>query len=458
MARKSEVAIYVILLVIMILTINTNYITGYTAPIIDLSKNMCRGYLYLDSVQPYYTDVIETRDKYAFAGPIGVPLLLSLVECFVDGLKNSLIAGGLVMSISVLISTIFIRSYLIEYITRDERFVNTAVLLGVLASLPWVYSSHIFPQAVLTMCYAALLYLSTRLILSRNIDLAIVSLHSLFSSIAFLSDPSSVTLVIAVSLAVLVKEVLMLRKIGKRMLLASIASWLGIFSIFTSFQLYYNYTATGDPLLYPEIVYSRIRGLGTGFDLSYMPVALFVQLIDFRKSLLSLYPLSFIALVSIPVVLERLRDSFSRYLYLIMILTPLLVYSSWHDFHGGLAYGPRFLTPITIILTPSLLLLLQSQSRALSHLVLATGLYSVAENSIVLISTPYPCALQDLEPLENQFFRCSLHEFTSGSRSALITDLIYPLFKNPLLTNILSLVIIFSLASSLILLSYARKL
>lgn len=442
----------------MLLTINSVYVTGYTAPMIELSKGLCRGSVFLERVEWFYTDIIEVdRGVYAFAGPIGVPLILSPFACFLDRPADLLLVGGIIMSLSTTASMVFTLLALREVYDRRFSYAVTSTLMASLASMPWVYSSHLFPQALLTMCYPALLYFTSRLILEEGMRLRLVVLHAAFSSVAFLADPSSALLIAAIAALILMEKWGLLVR-NRVMFSISASFWLTTVVMLTLPQLYYNFVTTGNPLLFPELVYSQMRGLGTGFDVFRIPVGLAVQLIDLRKSLLSLYPASFISLVYVPKVVRHFKRRSLGALYISMILIPLLTYSSWHDYHGGLSFGPRFLAPVTQILALPLLLLLNSGG-LLPKLVLALSLYSTLENTIVLVSTPYPCAFQQLSIAENQLYACSLRRFLGGTSSALVTILISKIGSlGPLETNLVSAGVIFSLASLAIMLSYVKRI
>lgn len=454
---KHTVCVFVVVFALMVLTINTVYATGYTTPMIELSRSFCRGTTYLERVEWFYTDIIEvSRNRYAFAGPIGVPLLLSPAACLINESRAMLLAGGILMSFSILISMIFSYLLLKEVFPSQYAYYTTSVTVAVLSSMPWIYSSHMFPQAVLTMCYSALLYFSTKLVLYEDVSLRLVIPHAAFSSIAFLADPSSTVLIVAIVAIVLLDKRSLMKK-RKEKFFVSIASWLSIVILISLPQLYYNYATTGNPLVFPELVYSQMRGLDTGFDVFRIPVGVVVQLLDLRKSLLSIYPLSFISLICTPSVLKHIKNKSLKALYVSMISVPIVAYSSWHDFHGGLSFGPRFLTPVTQILSLSLFLLLNSRGKA-PKIAVSLAMYSVFENSVVLISTPYPCALQHLSIYENQFYACSLKSFLSGSRSALIAEFISKIpSMGSLVSNVISAGLVFSLAASVILLSYVKK-
>jgi len=277
------------------------------------------------------------------------------------------------------------------------------------------------------------------------------------SSIAFLADPSSAVLIATVATIVLINKRDLLKRHREKFVIST-ASWLLTFTLASLPQLYYNCATTGNPLIFPELIYSRLRGLGTGFDVFRIPVGVVIQLLDLRKSLLSLYPLSFISLLYIPHALKHIKNMSIAVLYVSMIFVPIAVYSSWHDFHGGLSFGPRFLTPVAQILFLPLFLLLNLRGK-IPKIVLFIGIYSAFENSIVLISTPYPCAIQHLGILENQFYTCSLKSFLSGTKSALVAELISRVPSiEALASNVISAGLVFGIAVSVILLSYIKKI
>ncbi|MEM1650217.1 MAG: hypothetical protein QXH94_00275 [Sulfolobales archaeon] len=454
---RHTVCVFAVVFALMTLTVNTVYVTSYTAPMIELSRSLCRGATYLERVEWFYTDIIEVSNKYVFAGPIGISLFLSPIACLIDNTRAILLAGGLLMSFSVLMSMVFSYLLLKKLFPSQYTYRTTSVVVTVLCSLPWVYSSHLFPQAVLTMCYSALLYLSTELVLSEGVSLKSVILHAVISSIAFLADPSSAVLIATIATIVLINKRDLLKRHREKFVIST-ASWLLTFTLASLPQLYYNCATTGNPLIFPELIYSRLRGLGTGFDVFRIPVGVVIQLLDLRKSLLSLYPLSFISLLYIPYALKHIKNMSIAVLYVSMIFVPIAVYSSWHDFHGGLSFGPRFLTPVAQILFLPLFLLLNLRGK-IPKIVLLIGIYSAFENSIVLISTPYPCAIQHLGILENQFYTCSLKSFLSGTKSALIAELISRVPSiEALASNVISAGLVFGIAVSVILLSYIKKI
>lgn len=450
--------IIVAMLILMIFSINTTLLTGYTASLIELSKSMCRGSLYLEKVEWFYTDYIVIENRYVFAGPIGVSLILSPLACILDNKVEILFAGGFIMSLSIIISAVLFFYFLREL--SSGRYALTSVLIAVLSSLPWIYSSHIFPQAILTMCYSALILYTQRILSSRDLNSLSIALHSLFSLIAFLSDPSTIILIIALSSIALTRlSYLVRRGILKRgRMILFIVEWLIIFSPALVFQAYYNASTTGSMIIFPEVLYSKERGLGSGFNLSLIPAGLVAQLIDPRKSLLSLYPASFISLIYLYRSLDLLEERLLKVSYVAMIIIPLIVYSSWHDFHGGLSYGPRFLTPVTVLLSLSVYYILNHGRTYEKILILSLSTYSVLENSIVLSSTPYPCAFQDLKLLENQFYTCSVRQLIENPGASLLSTLLRDLIESNSLANMISAGILFTLAMLIIFISFRERI
>ena len=417
-------------LAVFITTINVKYYTGYTKPLIDLSRSICDLRFYLDRVEWYYTDyIVVSPGKYVFAGPIGTPLILSAPICLLGRFLEPLLIGGLVMSFAIFASMILLYKLIKELDPRDNRYITTSIIISIFASLPWIYSSHIFPQALLTLFFTGSLYTSVKIIkqMDHEIPRRYIALNAVFSGLMFLTDPSTIITVISYTLYLLTLMILSTKKerVSKIIyIMSSSLIWLSIFICFILFHLYYNYATTGNLFTPPELLYSSIKGLGTGLRLNPLEIiyAIYIQLIDPRKSLMTLYPVSLLSLI----YLITFPEMYPRRIWLaiiIYVLTPLITYSSWHDYHGGLSYGPRFLTPIAAILSIPLTYLLRTSKLSFHLIVLVLASYSIIENSIVLTTNVYPCAIQDLAPLENQFFKCTISSLLEGARSSLIYDL-----------------------------------
>lgn len=462
MKEKPLIILIMISLIIMILSINIGILTSYTAIIIDLSKQICKGSFFLEKMEWYYTDVIKIKDRYIFAGPIGVPLIISPLECLANNYETGLFIGGLVMSISTMISMIYMYLFIKRFGPYKE-YIMASLISGVFASMPWIYSSHIFPQALLMMCYSALLYHSSNMLYKKDPELKDVIMHSLFSGIALLTDPSTIIMIFSISIFILIKLINNFRiKITTyKKLFSIIIIWISIFSIALSFQFYYNLSTTGNPFIFPEIIYSSERGFGTGF-VTPVFIGLVAQLIDPRKSLLSLYPISFISLI---LSIYFYKDFYSKdafLIYLIMIFVPLMIYSMWHDYHGGLSYGPRFLTPITILLIYSIYIILNRSSYKTRILLFIITIYSMMENSIVVVTSPYSCAFQEMSIFENQFLNCTLPMFLNTQenlRAAVINRLIsHAVSLDLVFSSYISAVILFLNVSLLYLYSLLKKI
>lgn len=465
-SRRGILFIIILSQLVLVSTINVAYYTGYTKPIIDLSRNICSLKFYLDHVEWFYTDYVKISDeKYVFAGPIGTPLILSIAMCLARGDLSPLLLGGLVMSVATTLAIVAMY-FLMRELYEKPDFIMTSILITLYASLPWIYSSHIFPQALSTLFTATLLYSQIAIILKNSvyeISIKHIFLNSISAGMLFLTDPSAIILITASSLYTLYSLARDSRDPMRKtlpLLVVIALLWLSIFSLFIFFQLYYNYATTGNPFLFPEILYSETRGLGTGLILDPVHViyALYIQLIDPRKSLLFLYPLSFISLVYL-FVEKRFLAKRTWFLLVIYTTSILATYSMWHDFHGGLSYGPRFLSPMTLLLSIPLNHMIKSRGRYARIMILLLTLYEVVENSIVLTTTPYPCALQDLSILGNQFFTCSLGKLGEDTRSSLLYTVLHKDLEIPSnVSTIISILLEALSAYTLVLVSYMRKI
>mgnify|MGYP001626175969 CR=1 FL=1 len=465
MSKRTLQITLIVSLAVFITTINAHYYTGYTKPLIELSRNICSLNFYLNKIEWYYTDyVVISPSKYVFAAPIGTPLILSIPICLLGGVLDPLFIGGLVMSLSIFTSMIILYKLIREMDQSDDRYILTSIILSIYASLPWIYSSHIFPQALLTLFFTGSLYTSIKIIkqVNHEVSYKYVILNAVFSGLMFLTDPSTIILVISYTIYLLILMILDPEKnlVNKTIyILKRSFIWLLVFVLFILFQLYYDYITTGNPFLPPELLYSNSRGLGTGFTLNPLDImyAIYTQLIDPRKSLMALYPLSLFSLI----YLVTFPEMFPRRIWLAIIIyvfAPLITYSAWHDYHGGLAYGPRFLTPITAILSIPLVYIFRTSTARLHLIMILLASYSIIENNIVLITNVYPCAIQDLAPLENQFFKCSINNLLKGTRSSFIYDIyaFYLRFSDPLST-ILSILTDLSLVYLILIMNYLRR-
>jgi hypothetical protein len=347
---------------------------------------------------------------------------------------------------------------------KDDRYIITSIIISVFASLPWIYSSHIFPQALLTLFFAGSLYTSIKIIkqMDHEISRRYIALNAVFSGLMFLTDPSTIITVISYTLYLLTLMILSTKReyVSKIIyILSRSLIWLLIFIWFIIFQLYYDYATTGDLFTPPELVYSSSRGLGTGFRFSPIEIiyAIYIQLIDPRKSLMTLYPVSLLSLI----YLITFPEMYPRRIWLafvIYVFAPLITYSSWHDYHGGLSYGPRFLTPTAAILSIPLTYLLRTSKLSLHLIVLVLASYSIIENSIILTTNVYPCAIQDLAPLENQFFKCTINSLFEGTRSSLIYDVYaYHLGLQDPLSTCLAILTDLVLVYLILIMSYIKK-
>ena len=130
-------------------------------------------------------------------------------------------------------------------------------------------------------------------------------------------------------------------------------------------QLAYNFTAFGNPLLFPEALKVGAGGsdILSRFDFAQVPLHALYYLESPYRGLLFFSPIAFVGFVWI-IFARRSGDSMIRrdsLLFAVLFLEVLLFYSAWDGWDGGLFYGPRFLVlglpylmiPISILISAS---------------------------------------------------------------------------------------------------------
>ncbi|MDT7887948.1 MAG: hypothetical protein RQ885_03105 [Desulfurococcales archaeon] len=409
------IIIFSIVGVIYILSINVIWFTSYTAPLIDLSSKICRGEVFLEEHYSVYVDVVKYNSNYLFAGPIGLPLVISIPLCFFGISGNQLLIGGVVVSLYGLASTVVI--YLFTRLYGD-RYVLASTLVISLSGLLWIYSSHIFPQAPLTFSMLLALYLSVSIVRRGGDELKYLLLGFL-SSLTLLMDPMA--FLAPLSLGIIV-AIYVAKYHGLRSLLCAFIAWTAGFSPLAAAQALYNVATTGNPFSFPETLLLVRIGVDGYLGLSVNPLyGLYMLIIDPRKGLIPLYPVLGLGASMLPRFIASIPDIYERLLLVIFLASYTIPHAMWYDFDGGLSYGPRFLTPITPILAPSLQLLLTRRPR-LEPLVMVLSALSILTNSVVVTVSPYTCALEEMEFPSNQFLSCVLPKLVEGVRSSYLYE------------------------------------
>jgi len=110
----------------------------------------------------------------------------------------------------------------------------------------------------------------------------------------------------------------------------------------------YNFSLFGDPLVFPEQLKSGtaipVSGLLSSFNFPSAPMHMLFYLVSPYRGIAFLCPILIAGLLALytNLRLERLRSE--SLLFLSLVVLVLVFYSSWYDWAGGLAYGPRLLT------------------------------------------------------------------------------------------------------------------
>ncbi len=124
----------------------------------------------------------------------------------------------------------------------------------------------------------------------------------------------------------------------------SIASFVGGFLVGPLLSLSFNYLVFGNPLLFPEQLKGDSSvGLLARFDLLGSALHAALYLVSPYRGLLYFSPVLFLGLYGLYRMAKSRQTRLDAALFVAIFLTVLVAYSSWQDWSGGLAYGPRFL-------------------------------------------------------------------------------------------------------------------
>jgi hypothetical protein len=451
---EDLVPILVAVFLLFVLTVNAVIYTSYSLGAIALARGLIRGSPYVDLWLCVYADHVFTERGCIYTGPLGLALLLVVPTLLADALHISPLAlCGVAMVFTGVLAIYFSYSLYRELGGSREEALFVSVVNGLCGPL-WVYSVHVFPQAPLAFLYALFLYTLLKLLdTARAIYGAVLGL---LASAMILLDPS---MAITICVLLLIALYYALRGCGRwsarRVALVAILFLASALPLATA-QLLYNLIVTSNPLTFPEMLWLRRIGVeGLGFNPLQIPYGLYILFIDLRKGLIPLYPIYILALMYMPKALKGMKRE-SKAVWLVAITMPILVYASWQDVDGGLSYGPRFLAPITLLMAYPLTHIAKSKSRVTKATLITLAMFSLAENLLVVTTTPYPAPLEELKPFENQFLSSELRHFAEGFRASLIYKELEEAL-NPGLATVLALVIPIALAIA-IFMSVTKKL
>lgn len=422
-SRRGLVACLPFVFAAYVLGINVVWLTSYTIPLIELSRSIYSGVFSIDMALCVYVDTVVINNRCFFAGPPGLPLLISPFIGFSRVHGNVLLLGGLAIAVSGLVA--FVAAYELSRLIGSRSMALPAALIVGLAGPLWIYSTHIFPQAPLSASLACFVLLS--IVAARErLGLLGYAAAGFAASLSVLLDPSIFITVLCIASILLAK---MLRDLFSGVLTGSMLITGTILFLAGAappaiFLAIYNSSITGNPLDFPEFYLLEKLGIGDRGFVNPLPVGLYILLIDPRKGLIPLYPVLSLGIAAIPGLLKRL-GVYEGVIYYSSLILPILVYSTWYDSDGGLSYGPRFAVPFTVLLAPAISLLLEkARSGAARLAIMAMTTYSIAENAIVVVTTPYPSSLEQLRPWENQFIHTSLPLLWSSTRSCYLYELL----------------------------------
>ncbi len=414
-----------------------------------LSTKICGGEVFLDESYSIYVDVVEHSSRYIFAGPIGLPLLISIPACLARIEGNPLFIGGVVVSIFGLASTILTYALARFY---DERYALATALIASLGGMLWIYSSHIFPQTPLTFSMLLTIYLAILAIRRGVVEKRIYLPLGFSSSLALLMDPMALLASLGVCAIVAIYVV---RNLGARTLLRGFILWLAGFAPLAIVQILYNLTTVGNPFSFPETLLLEKIGVDSFLGISVNPLyGLYMLIVDPRKGLIPLYPVLGVGLVMLPRFLLFINNTYERSVFAAYLALYMIPHSMWYDFDGGLSYGPRFLVPITPILALPIQLLLIKRPGT-STLILALSTFSIFINSIVVTVTPYPCALEDMAFPSNQFVSCVVPRLFEGIRAGYLYEILRASIGD--LPSLMASVLMLSTASTALIIYTAVK-
>jgi len=435
--------------IVFISSINVILFTSYTIPLLALSTRICRGEVFLDESYSIYVDVVEHSSKYLFAGPIGLPLLISIPACLAGIGGNPLFIGGIVVSIFGLASTILIYALARLY---SDRYALTSALIASLGGMLWIYSSHIFPQIPLTFSMLLTIYIAILAIRRGVVEKHIYPLLGFSSSLALLMDPMALLASLGVCTVV---AIYVARNLGWRILIRGFILWLAGFTPLAAVQIVYNLAAVGDPFSFPETLLLKKIGVDSFLGMSVNPLyGLYMLIIDPRKGLIPLYPVLGVGLVMLPRFLSSIRNIYERSIFAVYLASYIITHSMWYDFDGGLSYGPRFLVPITPILALPIQALIVKRPEMVT-LILTLTTFSVSINSIVVTVTPYPCALEDMAFPSNQFISCVVPRLLGGIRAGYLYEILRASIGD--LPSLLASILMLSIASTALIIYAAKK-
>ncbi|MFQ5941451.1 MAG: ArnT family glycosyltransferase [Nitrososphaerales archaeon] len=136
-----------------------------------------------------------------------------------------------------------------------------------------------------------------------------------------------------------------------------------------SMHFIYNYVAFENPFIFPEQlkVDGQSQDLWSRFEFNDLPLHALAYIISPYRGILLFSPVLILGMYQLYRMIKSNRHRADAVLFIGLFLVILLPYSAWHDWSGGLAYGPRFLiSAIPYFVIPISILLSEKRSYILA--------------------------------------------------------------------------------------------
>jgi hypothetical protein len=148
--------------------------------------------------------------------------------------------------------------------------------------------------------------------------------------------------------ALLILPLILFLAYRRRMSVLSGSLFCAIFSLGPILDLTYNRLVTGNPLVFPENLWSGANGLTAfqRFDLSQLLTVPFYNLLSPYRGLFLLSPVLLVGVYGLFRMYQSERFRGDALLFLSLFLLGVLPYSMWSNWEGAWSFGPRFLVDV----------------------------------------------------------------------------------------------------------------
>ncbi|MBE2225288.1 MAG: hypothetical protein IAF02_27370 [Anaerolineae bacterium] len=239
--------------------------------------------------------------------------------------------------------TVFIFYLLVGTLGYSERTATLAALILGLGTLLWPYAQMLFSEPLAALGIALSLW--SLALFWQNPKERWLLLCAGGGALLILSRSANVTLVLPFALVIAYRiAVNWLQHRNGRTLLKNLLAYGLPLAITVIALVAYNYIRFGTYLSHPTVaVEAFTTPLWTGIA---------GQLWSSGKGLIFYVPLTLMVFLSYLVDFRKMRSPIYLTALAVMLM-PILFYSTWYDWPGGKAWGPRFLVPVM----PALVLL-----------------------------------------------------------------------------------------------------